>query len=178
MNTTLLDRLDLSPKRVRAGLSSAELVERAVAAGEGQLAANGALVCLTGDRTGRSPNDKYLEDSPGIHNSIGWGKVNQPISPANFAKLEKLARQHLSKKPELFRFDGYAGADPSYRLKVTVITEEAWHSLFAKTLFINAPASELARFEPDWTIINACNLRLENAAEYGVKGPVAIVQSL
>src|SRR5690606_26017556 len=117
-------------------------------------------------------------DSPAIHDSISWGKVNQPISPENFAKLEKLARSYLSKKSELFRFDGYAGADPAYRLKVSVITEEAWHSLFAKTLFINAPANELDGFEPDWTILNACNLRLDNPAEYGVKSPLAIVQSL
>ena len=51
-----LDRLDLSPHRVLRNLSSADLIERAIAAGEGTLAANGALVCLTGDRTGRSPN--------------------------------------------------------------------------------------------------------------------------
>ncbi|MCI0631873.1 MAG: phosphoenolpyruvate carboxykinase (ATP) [Phycisphaerales bacterium] len=170
--------------KIHRNLSTPQLIEIAVKRGEGMLAANGALNVDTGDRTGRSPNDKFLEDTPGIHDSIGWGKTNQPITAANFAKLEKLARNHLGKKQELFRFDGYAGADPNYRLKVSVITEEAWHSLFAKTLFINvsggASEDDLADFEPDWTIINACSLRLENPKEYGLPGPspVAIVQSL
>ncbi len=176
--STSANAFDFGSAKIHRNLAAPHLIEIAICRGEGVLAANGALMCDTGDRTGRSPNDKFLEDSPGIHESIGWGKTNQPITPANFAKLEKMARAHLSKKPELFRFDGYAGADPNYRLKVSVITEEAWHSLFAKTLFINASAKELTTFTPDWTIINACNLRLENPAEFGVKGPVAILQSI
>jgi hypothetical protein len=63
-------QLDLSGERTHINLSAAELVERALAAGEGRLAANGAIVCKTGDRTGRSPKDKYLEDTPGIHDAI------------------------------------------------------------------------------------------------------------
>src|SRR5687767_8945354 len=170
--------LQFGSAKIHRNLAMPHLIEIAIRRGEGVLAANGALNVDTGDRTGRSPNDKLLEDTPGIHDSIGWGKTNQPITPENFAKLEKLARNHLAKKQELFRFDGYAGADPDYRLKVSVITEEAWHSLFAKTLFINAAPEDLADFEPDWTIINACNLRLDKPAEYGVTGPVAILQSL
>jgi phosphoenolpyruvate carboxykinase (ATP) len=173
-----LPSLVFGSAKVHANLSVPRLIELAILRKEGTLASNGALNVDTGDRTGRSPNDKFLEDTSGIHNNIGWGKINQPISPENFAKLEALARKHLASRSDLFRFDGYAGADPAYRLKVSVITEEAWHSLFAKTLFINAPANELADFEPDWTIINACNLRLEKPEQYGVKGPVAILQSL
>jgi hypothetical protein len=55
MSQTILDRLDLSPKRVHANLSSAELVERALAAGEGQLAANGALGLADGAGLDRFP---------------------------------------------------------------------------------------------------------------------------
>jgi len=168
--------LDLSV--VHRNLPVAGLIELAIKRGEGVLAANGALVCDTGERTGRSPKDKYLEDTPGIHDSIDWGKVNQPISPEHFAAIESAAMEHLSKCDDLFRFDGFAGADPSYRLKVSVLTEEAWHSLFAKTLFINATGDELTDFTPDWTIINACNLKLDNPADYGVASPLAIVQSL
>jgi phosphoenolpyruvate carboxykinase (ATP) len=171
-------RLDFGSVKIHRNLSVPHLFEIAIKRGEGVLAANGALNVDTGERTGRSPNDKFLEDTPGIHDSIGWGKVNQSITPANFAKLEKAARAYMGKKQELFRFDGYAGADPEYRLKVSVITEEAWHSLFAKTLFINASESELSRFDPDWVIINACNLKLDNPAEYGLQNPVGIVQSM
>ena len=163
---------------IHRNLPVASLIELAIKRGEGVLAANGALVCDTGERTGRSPNDKFLEDTPLIHDSIDWGKVNQPISPENFAAIEAAAMRHLEQCEDLFRFDGFAGADPAYRLNVSVISEEAWHSLFAKTLFINAKGDELDGFVPDWTIINACNLKLDNPEQYGVKSPLAIVQSL
>lgn len=163
---------------VHRNLPAARLVELALERGEGQLAANGALVVDTGDRTGRSPGDKFLEDTPGIHDEINWGKVNQPVSPEHFAKLEAAAREHLANKADLYRFDGYAGADASYRLKVSVVAEEAWHVLFAKTLFINAGAEDLGDFEADWTILNACNMKIDDPAAYGLTGPIGIVQSL
>ncbi|MFM9097709.1 MAG: phosphoenolpyruvate carboxykinase (ATP), partial [Phycisphaerales bacterium] len=66
--------------------------------------------------------------------------------------------EYMRAKKDVFRFDGYAGADPAYRLKVSVFTEEAWHSLFAKTLFINAEPNELPNWSSDWTIIDASRL--------------------
>ncbi|MCH8152276.1 MAG: phosphoenolpyruvate carboxykinase (ATP) [Planctomycetes bacterium] len=179
MTTASVSRaLDFGKATIHRNLSSARLIELAIGRGEGVLAANGALNVDTGDRTGRSPKDKFLEDTPAVHDSIDWGKVNQPIAPDTFAALEDLAVEHLAHKSELYRFDGYAGADPEYRLKVSVITEEAWHCLFAKTLFINLPPDELGSFEPDWMVINACNLRLTDYARYGLNSPVAILQSL
>jgi len=154
------------------------LIEKAITNDEGVLANNGALNVDTGERTGRSPNDKFLEDTPAIHDHIKWGNVNQSISPENFQRLEELAREHLAKRDELYRFDGYAGADPQYRLNVSVITEKAWHSLFARTLFINAEREALADFEPNWTIINACELKIDNPEDYGVNSHIAIIQSL
>ncbi len=163
---------------IHSNLAAPVLVEHALRRGEGRLASNGAITCDTGDRTGRSPNDKFLEDTPAIHDNIDWGKVNQPITPAAFDKLEALARKYMSSRKELYRFDGYAGADPTYRLKVSVVTEEAWHSLFAKTLFINAAPSEIKGFEPDWIVINCGAMRIENPAEYGIKSGICIAQSL
>lgn len=199
MTHPLLEKLDLSPSRASINLSPAELVERALAAGEGKLASNGALVCMTGDRTGRSPNDKFLEDVPQIHDKIWWrtearggtSAPNRPISTEGFDYALKLAVEHVNSRPHAYVFDGYAGADPRYRLGVRVVTEQAWHSLFASTLFIeqNSPAaggggaqygSTDPSFKADWTIINAGRRRLtsDEAAKCGVKGPVLIAQSL
>ncbi|MCC6676751.1 MAG: phosphoenolpyruvate carboxykinase (ATP) [Phycisphaerales bacterium] len=179
---TLAD-LDLSPKRVHTNLASAELVERALAAGEGRLAANGALVCLTGDRTGRSPKDKHLEEVPQIYDKIWWGKVNTPISPAQFDEAISIAVEHLNSCPRAYVFEGYAGADPTHRLGVQVVTEQAWHSLFASTLFIRQgtkAAGKPVPFKKDWTIINAGRRRLtaEEQARMNYKSPVLIAQSL
>lgn len=169
---------DFGSAVIHANLSAARLVETALARGEGMLAANGALNCDTGARTGRSPDDKYLEDTPDVHGNIAWGKVNQPISPENFDRIYARVMEHMRSQKDLFRFDGYAGGDVKYRLKVSVFTQEAWHSLFAKTLFINAQSSELKDFKGDWTIINASKLELDDPAKHGVRNKLCIVQSL
>lgn len=183
MSQAILSRLDMSDKRVFKNLSSAELVERALAAGEGQLAANGALSCLTGERTGRSPKDKHLEDVPEIHDKIAWGKVNIPMTPAQFDAALEIAVAHVNSRPKAFVFEGYAGADPAHRLGVQVVTEQAWHALFAQTLFIrqgSKAAGAPAPFKKDWTIINAGRRKLtsQEQATMGFKSPILIAQSI
>jgi phosphoenolpyruvate carboxykinase (ATP) len=178
-----LDRLDLSPARTHRNLSPAKLIELAVARGEGLLASNGGLVCTTGDRTGRSPKDKYLEDTAGIHDKIGWGGFNTPIAPDKFDDILKIAVDHLNSQKDVFVFEGFVGAHPKYRLGARVVTEQAWHSLFIRTLFIpqgSAAAGKDAKWGHDWTIINAGRRRLSAAeqAHFGVKSPVLIAQSL
>ncbi len=178
MTTSLQTRAPFGSATIHSNLTVPSLVEQSLARGEGILASHGALTCDTGERRGRSPGDKFLEDTAGIHGNIDWGKVNQPVTPAQFDALYAQVNSYMAAKKDVFRFDGYAGADPAYRLKVTVFTEEAWHSLFAKTLFINAPEAALAGFQGDWTIINACNMRVSDPAACGLKGQIGIVQSL
>jgi phosphoenolpyruvate carboxykinase (ATP) len=181
--SSALSRLDVASSRVFKNLPSAALIERAIKNGEGTLAANGALVCLTGDRTGRSPKDKHLEDVSSIHDKIWWGKVNTPVTPAQFDMALEIAVDYLNSRPEAYVFEGYAGADPKYRLGVQVVTEQAWHNLFAQTLFIRQgtkAAGAPAAFKKDWTIINAGKRRLtaDEQAKLGYKAPVLIAQSL
>ncbi|MDP1662714.1 MAG: phosphoenolpyruvate carboxykinase (ATP), partial [Phycisphaerales bacterium] len=185
MSSTILARLDLSPSRVQTNLAPAKLIELAISRGEGVLASNGGLVCRTGDRTGRSPKDKYLEDTAGVHDKIGWGGFNTPITPANFDKLLTIAVDHLNSCKDLFAFTGFVGADQKNRLCAKVITEQAWHNLFIRTLFIPegspaAGAGAVWKAEGGWTIINAGKRRLtaEEQAAFGVKSPVMIAQSL
>ena len=184
-SSSALSRLDLSPARVHTNLAPAKLIEMALAREEGVLASNGGFVALTGDRTGRSPKDKYLEDSAGIHDKIGWGGFNTAITPANFDKLLSIAVDHLNSRKDLFVFTGFVGADQKNRLCAKVVTEQAWHSLFIRTLFIpegSAAAGKGAvwKAEGGWTIINAGKRRLtvDEQAAFGVKSPVMIAQSL
>ena len=174
--STATETLTFPGMTIHTNLSTAELVEHALRRSEGCLASNGALCCDTGERTGRSPNDKFVEDTPTIHDSIAWGNTNRPITPENFAKIEAMAIEHLCKRDELFRFDGFVGADERYRLKVSVVTEEAWQSLFASTMFLRGADPE--GFDPDWTIINACNLQIDDYESYGLNSPVAVIQSM
>ncbi len=183
MGAVSVEQLDLSSGHAHRNLSTADLVERVLSRGEGILASNGAVVVKTGDRTGRSPKDKLLEDTPAIHEKIDWGKVNQPITPEKFDIAQRIATEHLNKQGEVYVFEGFAGADTAHRLGVRVITHMAWHALFAETLFIKPGSASDAgdgSWKHDWTVINAGTHKLtkEEQDELGHGSQTLIVQSL
>ena len=112
METFGLEALGIiHPSAVYRNLSPAQLVEKALARGEGQLNATGALCVNTGKYTGRSPNDKFIVDSAGVHDDIAWGKVNVPTTQEVFDALYEKMAAYLQNR-EIFIFDGFAGADP------------------------------------------------------------------
>ena len=152
----------LAPERVFRNLSPAALVTAALARGEARLAATGALVAETGRFTGRSPNDKYVVEQAGVREHVDWGPANQALPPERFARLLHRAFAHLHGR-DVFVQDLFAGADPAHRLKVRVITEEAWHGLFARNMFIRPAPAGLGRLRA----------RLEGARPAELRGPAA-----
>ena len=139
---------------VHRNLSTPQLVEAALARGEASLAANGALVAYTGSRTGRSPRDKFIVEDEETRTRVDWGKVNQPFPPEKFEALLERVVRHMAER-DLYVMDLFAGADPTYRLPVTLVAEYAWHALFVKQLFIRPEMSELASHAAEFTIIAA-----------------------
>jgi phosphoenolpyruvate carboxykinase (ATP) len=139
--------------RVWRNLSVSQLVEVAVRRGEGELTATGALRVATGKYTGRSPNDKFVVDTPDVHERIWWGN-NVPFDPERFERLYRRVLAYLQQR-DLFLFDGFVGAHPRYRLPIRVINELAWQNLFARQLFRRPKAEELATHSPEFTIIAA-----------------------
>ena len=138
-------------------LPPARLCELAITRGEATLAAEGPLVCRTGQHTGRSPNDKFLVSDPSIDADIWWGDVNRKFERSKFDALLNRAVAHLEGK-DVFVFDGYAGADPAYRLPVRVVTEYAWHNLFARNMFLREEdGAKLADFVPGFTVIDVAS---------------------
>jgi phosphoenolpyruvate carboxykinase (ATP) len=162
----------LEPKQVHAHLTSDALVDIALARGEGVLASSGALAVRTGARTGRSPRDRFIVAHPSVEKQVWWGPINQPLDPAIFDRLMEQVRSHCQDR-ELFVFDGWAGADPRYRLAVRVISETAWHSLFARTLFLRPSAAELEAFEPQFTVLNASSMVIDPGSA-GLPGTACI----
>jgi phosphoenolpyruvate carboxykinase (ATP) len=148
-----LQELSVGPQ-VHANLPVAQLVESALARGEGHLAANGALVAYTGSRTGRSPKDKFIVDDEITHTKVHWGRVNMAISPERFGALLERVCEHMRGR-ERFVEDLYCGADPAYRLPIRVIAEYAWQALFVQQLFVRPEAAELAAHAPEFTVIAA-----------------------
>src|SRR5262245_12651030 len=160
---------------VHAHLAAAELVEHALRRREGLLADTGALDALTGERTARSPDDKYIVRDPGIEKEVDWGKTNRPMIPETFERLLRQARQYASSR-ELFVHDAAACADPRHRLSLRVITEQAWHALFAQCLFLRLSADELKSFDPEWLVLSLPNLRFD-AKKEGLNSPAVIAAS-
>ncbi len=152
--TNILRDLAEAGPTVHMNLTVPALVEAALAQGNATLAANGALVALTGDRTGRSPRDKFVVEDDETRSRVDWGKVNQPFSGAKFDALLDRVIAHLRGR-ELYVNDLYAGADPAYRLPIRVISEYAWHALFVKQLFIRPEEADLASHAHEFTVIAA-----------------------
>ena len=138
--------------RVFWNLSVPALYEEAVSRREGSISVEGPLVCRTGQHTGRSPNDKFIARDPGADRTVAWGGVNRPMSEAHFSTLRHDLLESL-RGTDLFVQDCYAGADQQFRLPIRVITQYAWHSLFARNLFIAAANGEA--HAPEFTIIDA-----------------------
>src|SRR5260370_2441998 len=146
-------------------LSPARLSEAAVLRGEAKLASEGPLVCLTGSQTGRSPQDKYVIGDAATDGEIWWGEVNRRFERERYEALWQRVRQYLAER-DLFVFDGYAGADPRFRLPVRVITELAWHNLFARNMFIReTDHGRLAAFEPGMTVVDAALFQADPARD-------------
>jgi phosphoenolpyruvate carboxykinase (ATP) len=154
-------------------LPVAKLVEHALAHGEGKLANNGSLVVETGAYTGRSPDDRFVVDTPDIHDVVEWGKVNKPLAPDVFDRIYDKTITYLQGKP-LYQFDGFSGADKRYSLSVRFYNELASHNLFVHQMFIRPDVEELKTFAPDWTVISAPGLSLD-PAEYGIHSEAAVL---
>jgi phosphoenolpyruvate carboxykinase (ATP) len=148
---------DLGLKHVAAAywnLTPAELVEEAVNRGEGTLVDTGALAADTGEFTGRSPKDRFVVCDETTEDSVWWGDVNIKFDSAKFDKLYDRVCAYLYGK-EIFVRDAYACADPEYRMNIRVVTETAYHNIFANNLFLRPTRNEIENFSAEWTIINA-----------------------
>ncbi|OUJ14502.1 phosphoenolpyruvate carboxykinase (ATP) [Acetobacter sp. DsW_063] len=161
---------------VFANLKAAELVEQSVRRGEARLSADGALVAHTGEHTGRSVKDKFVVDEPASTDEVWWGDINQKLAPAQFQRLADQVRGYLAGQP-LFTQDLYAGADPAHRIRVRLVTTNAWQALFARNMFIRPSDAELEGFEPDWVILHAPGFEVD-AATCGVRSSTAVTLSL
>ncbi|MBM3280737.1 MAG: phosphoenolpyruvate carboxykinase (ATP) [Candidatus Handelsmanbacteria bacterium] len=139
----------------RHNLTTSMLYEEIVRRGEGTIAHLGPVVVHTGKYTGRSPGDKFLVQEPKSEKEAWWGRINRPMAPGHFGQLLERVQEYLGGR-EIFVQDCYAGADPQCRVALRVFTERAWHSLFARNMFIREPDPEhLARFAPDLQLIYA-----------------------
>jgi len=161
---------------VQSNLSTAALYEAAIRHREGVIAASGPLVVRTGKHTGRSPKDKFIVREASSESKIWWGEVNQPISEEHYDRLRARLTGYVADR-RLYAQDAYIGADPAHRRALRVYTESAWASIFARNLFRRPPATDLADFQPNFTIINVPSFKADPATE-GTRSETAILVHL
>ena len=144
-----------SPIAAALELTNEELISAAVKNGEGVIASNGALSTVTGERTGRSPNDRYIVKEPGTDDLIDWGEVNKPFEEDKFNSLWDKIEGYLAEK-DRYISHVHVGSHPDHYLPVKVTTETAWHSFFARLIFVC-----VEKYNPinkqEWQILSAAN---------------------
>lgn len=154
-------------------LAVPQLIEHALRKGEGVLTDKGALSVNTGKYTGRSPNDKYIVDTPAVTDKIAWGKINRPIEKEKFQSIKAKMLGYLQNK-ELYVFDGFAGADPAYAHSFRIINEFASQNLFMHQLLIRPTEEALSDFVPDYTVYVAPGFKCISEVD-GVNSEAAII---
>jgi phosphoenolpyruvate carboxykinase (ATP) len=166
----------VTPATVHWNLGTPELVEHAIRRGEGMLAKDGPLVVRTGRHTGRSAQDKFIVRDAETDTTIWWDN-NRSMTPAHFAALKADFLAALGTKDILYVADLHGGSQPEHRVRVRVINELAWHNLFIRTLLVRPEASELAAFEPEFTIVDLPSFRAD-PARHGCRSETVIAVNL
>ncbi|OGT55965.1 MAG: phosphoenolpyruvate carboxykinase (ATP) [Gammaproteobacteria bacterium RIFCSPHIGHO2_12_FULL_42_10] len=154
-------------------LSIEELVQAALDRHEGILAQNQALVVKTGKKTGRSPKDRFIVRDVITEKTVDWNQINQPILPEYFDALWEKAEAYLSEKDASFTSYLKVGAHETLGIPVKVVTEFAWHNLFARVLFIREAQSDAA-VANQWTILSTPGLKTDPVHDH-VNGDAAVI---
>ncbi|MCM8534020.1 MAG: phosphoenolpyruvate carboxykinase (ATP) [Lentisphaeraceae bacterium] len=169
-----LSNLNISPSSIHYNPSYDEIFHDEVEHHEGTVTANGTFAVDTGKFTGRSPKDKYFVVEPSSEENIWWGPVNQKISNDIYQELKGKVVNHLNGK-ELYVTDAFCGASDTNRLNVRVLCQYAWQAHFCKNMFIRPEEKELEGFDPDFTILNACQVSDEKWQEHGLNSEVFVI---
>lgn len=166
---------------IKRNLVVEKLIEDAIRNDEGVLGMNGTLMVDTGKYTGRSPNDKFIVKENFSNSNIWWGPVNRPASEEVFDTLynKVIAFYNTNEdKRGAYIFDGFCGADDENRLNVRIIAKKAWQSIFVNNMFIRPEKNELEGFAPDFTIINASDVKDEDWEAHGLNSETFIIFNL
>ncbi|MDP6870173.1 MAG: phosphoenolpyruvate carboxykinase (ATP) [Candidatus Poseidoniaceae archaeon] len=144
-------------------LNNLDLIDLAVERDEGFLTTHNALVTETGERTGRSPNDKFIVAEDSTFKDVNWGDVNVSTDVSTFERLKVQVINYLSTQDALFVQDLYCGAEESESLPIRVITQNAWHNAFARNMFVRPTVEQLKSHMPQFTVYHAPHFEANDA---------------
>ncbi|MEM1348643.1 MAG: phosphoenolpyruvate carboxykinase (ATP) [Myxococcota bacterium] len=156
-DANLLEVYGINVGTVLRNPSPGVLYEEALAYDEGSaISSAGALISMSGEKTGRTPKDKRVVREPDTEQDVWWGDINIELSPESFGENRKIAINFLNTCERLYVIDGFAGWDPEYQLKVRIVCARPYHALFMHNMLIRPSAEQLADYgEPDYVVFNA-----------------------
>ena len=163
-----VEKYGIKDAKVNWNLSPEELQKITIELGMGTETDNGTLAINTGKFTGRSPQDRFLVKDDYTKDKVWWGRINKPISPENFDKLQERVVDYMSGK-ELFDRDGYVCDDPKYRMNVRTITEYPWSNFFINSMFLRLNEDEKDNFQEEWLVLCAPGYVEANPEEVGLR---------
>ncbi len=147
--------------RVYWNLPTPSLVEEAVFRGEGYVVHGGPFIANTGKHTARSAADKFIVREGTTDDRIWWGEYNKPYPADRFQSVDARLQAFLQNE-EVFVHDCFAGSDPRYRMPIRVITEKAWHCMFARNMFVRPRRhDDYNRHVPEFTVISVPSFKLD-----------------
>ena len=151
-----LQSIGIEPKGdVHWNLESSDLIQHALQREEGRLTAHGVFLAETGERTGRSPHDRFIVDETPFTDAVWWGDVNRPIERDGYLELKAKIIDHLAASNQLHVQDLACGADPNLRLPLRLVTNSAWHASFARNMFLRLTPEEIKTRASEFTILHA-----------------------
>jgi len=160
--------------RVFWNLPDEALYEEIVFRNEGKIVNQGPIIVNTGKHTARAAADKFVVQEESTEDNIWWGNYNRPYSVGKFNELYARV-QAFCQDEELFVQDCFVGADPEYRMPIRIITDKAWHSLFARNMFITVNDRDtLKKFVPEFTVICLSGFKVDPKID-GTRTETAIV---
>ena len=172
-----LSQYGLKPSgNVHWNMGPEELHQMAVELDEARLTSDSVLLAVTGERTGRSPNDRFIVDEAGMAEEVWWGEVNRPTAPAVFDRLLVKVQEHLNSVENVFVKDAFCGADKDYRMPVRLVTEKAWHAAFMHNMFVRATEDEISSHIPEFTILHVPEMK--SSMSDGVNSDVFVIIAL
>ncbi len=163
--------------RIERNLPVEGIIEDTILHKEGKIGMNGTVMVDTGRYTGRSPKDKYFVEEDFSKDNLWWGPVNPKVDEEIFNALYEKVIHYYNHADDsnTYIFDGFAGADPEYRMNVRIIAKKAWQIHFAHNMFIRPEEDELVDFNPDFTIINASDVYNRRFEERGMNSKTFIL---
>ena len=172
-----LESLGLKQDKVLSrNLSPKDLVSDIIKNGEGLIASSGAAMIDSGEYTGRSPKDKYIVEESSSKDKIWWGEVNQKISEDIFNDLyNQVIEYYNTSDSKTYVFDGFAGADKNHNLSARFIVKKAWQAHFVHNMFIRPENGQLDNFIPDFTIINASDVKNLKYVDHGMNSDAFVI---